>query len=310
MQLKEKAQSTDSDIEKLQSGNRQWWTDHTMSYDWKDKIASERFGEAWFTEIDRRFVHGARLFGHGKEPFDKIIPFEQLKGRDVLEIGCGMGLHAELLSRAGAILTTIDISDTSVEATKRRMALRHLTANIERMDARDLKFGNGSFDFVWSWGVIHHSAETARIISEIHRVLRPGGEVRIMVYNLGGMSAYGTIVRDYLFGFWRGRSLDECLWNRSDGYLARHYTRDVLADVLRLFFSSVTIVSFGQDADAIPLPRRIRRFVTPLISTERLARYANARGSFLFCDSHQIKEDQAMIARLPVLVSGRVRTVI
>jgi hypothetical protein len=56
----------------------------------------------------------------------------------------------------------------------------------------------------------------------------------------------------------------------------------MVADVLRLFFSSVTIVSFGQDADAIPLPRRIRRFVTPLIPTERLARYAKARGSFLF----------------------------
>jgi 2-polyprenyl-3-methyl-5-hydroxy-6-metoxy-1,4-benzoquinol methylase len=98
-------------------------------------------------------VHGARLFGRGEEPFDKIIPFEQLKGRDVLEIGCGMGLHAELLSRAGAKLTTIDISDTSVEATKRRM-----------MDARNLKLGDGSFDFVWSWGVIHHAAETARII--------------------------------------------------------------------------------------------------------------------------------------------------
>jgi hypothetical protein len=99
-----------------------------------------------------------------------------------------------------------------------------------------------------------------------------------MVYNLEGISAYSTIVRYYLFGFWRGRSLDDCLWNRSDGHLARHYTKDMLADVLRPFFS----VSFGQDADAIPLPHRIRRFVTRLIPTEQLARYANARGLFLF----------------------------
>lgn len=282
MEVQEKLQSAETDVEKIQSRNRQWWTDQAMSYDWKDKVEKERFSEAWFTEIDRRLVHAHRLFAHDEAPFDKIIPFERLKGCDVLEIGCGMGLHSELMARAGANLTAIDISDASVDATARRMNLRQLTARVERMDACELEFPDNAFDFVWSWGVVHHSAETTVIIKEIHRVLRPGGQARIMVYNIDGMSAYVAIVREYLLGFWRGRSLDECLWKRSDGYMARHYSKDQLRDVMRIFFPIVTITTFGQDADAVPLPRQIRPIVIKMMSAKGLARRANARGSFLF----------------------------
>lgn len=282
MQADEKRQTAETELEKIQFGNRQWWTDQTMSYDWKDEVLLERFSEEWFDEIDRRFIHGARLFAHDKAPFDKIIPFERLKGRDVIEIGCGMGLHSELMARAGANLTSIDISDTSIEATTRRLALRKLPAKVLQMDSCKLEFADASFDFVWSWGVIHHSAQTALILKEIHRILRPGGQIRFMVYNIGGMGAYVTIVRDYLLGFWRGRSLDECLWKRSDGFMARYYSEDMLTDILRLFFSSVTAETFGQDADAIPLPRRIRSPLMRLMSIKAQTQRANERGSFLF----------------------------
>jgi len=282
MKFHEKRRSRDSGVAEIQAGNARWWTDNTMSYDWSDAIRSERFSAAHFAEMDRRFIHGARLFAHGDAPFDRIIPFSALSGRDVLEIGCGMGLHSELMARAGARLTAIDISETSVEATQRRFALAGLGADIRRMDAGALAFPDESFDFVWSWGVIHHSAATAAILREIARVLRPGGEVRFMVYNIDGMSAYAALMRDYLVGFWRGRTLDECLWGRSDGFMARHYSKDSLGDLARLFFDDLRIDTFGQDADAIPLPRRLRSIVLRLAPEAKIARMANARGSFLF----------------------------
>jgi 2-polyprenyl-3-methyl-5-hydroxy-6-metoxy-1,4-benzoquinol methylase len=272
----------ETDSDKIQAGNRQWWTDHTMSYDWRNRVGEARFTAPWFDEIDRRFAHGARLFAHQHQPFDRIIPFDRLHGRSVLEIGCGMGLHSELMARAGAKLTSVDISDTSVEATRRRFDLRGLDADIRRMDARQLAFPDASFDFVWSWGVIHHSADTAAIIREVARVLRQDGETRIMVYNLNGTAAYATIVRDYLSGFWRGRSLDEVLWARSDGFMARFYSQDILTDIMRLFFSRVTAQTFGQEADAVPLPARLRRLIIPLMSHESLVRRANQAGAFLF----------------------------
>jgi hypothetical protein len=52
MQVHENRQSAESDLETIQSNNRRWWTNHTMSYDWKDKVETERFTEAWFAEID------------------------------------------------------------------------------------------------------------------------------------------------------------------------------------------------------------------------------------------------------------------
>lgn len=278
----QKRKLDNTDIREVQVGNRKWWTDNTMSYDWKDKVRLERFSAPWYDEIDRRFIHSARLFAHEHDPFDRIIPFDSLKGKAVLEIGCGMGLHSQLLSQAGAKLTSIDISDVSIEATSRRLALHGLSAEVRRMDACNLEFPDNTFDFVWSWGVIHHSARTAVIIKEIARVLRPGGETRIMVYNLNGMWAYLTILRDYVFGFWRGRTIDECLWRRSDGFMARYYSRDVLGDLMLAFFSSVELDTFGQDADGLPLPRRARRLLMPFMSKEKLAIRANGRGFFLF----------------------------
>ncbi len=287
MTFEDKRKDQDSDVEQVQAGNRQWWTEQTMSYDWNDKVEKERFSAAWYDEIDRRFIHGARLFAHDRAPFDRIIPFAAIKGRKALEIGCGMGLHTELMTRAGAELASIDISDTSVEATTRRLALKGLPAAVSRMDARALDFPDAAFDFVWSWGVIHHSAQTATIIREIARVLKPGGEARVMVYNIDGLSAYATILRDYLLGFWRGRSLDECLWKRSDGFMARHYSKDMLCDIMRLFFTKIDVQSLGQDADGVPLPRQIRPLVMRLMSQESLARRANARGSMLFATAQK-----------------------
>ncbi|MEP7031689.1 MAG: class I SAM-dependent methyltransferase [Pseudolabrys sp.] len=269
------------DLEAVQAGNRRWWTDHTMSYDWNDKIGAEKFSRAWFDDIDSRFIEGARLYGHDQTPFDRIIPFAALSGKSALEIGCGMGLHSELMAKAGAKVTAIDISDTSVEATRQRAALKGFSCDVRQSDATRLDFPDASFDFVWSWGVIHHSAYTARIVKEIHRVLKVGGETRVMVYNLEGMPAYMTMLRKYSWGFWAGKSLDESLWGGTDGFSARHYTKDQLADLFNAFFSSSSVEVYGQEADAIPLPRRLRALVRPLFSDKSLKRLASQRGAFL-----------------------------
>ncbi len=279
--MKHKRQAGQS-LGDVQAANQQWWTDQTMSYDWKSKIGAERFSTDWFEESDRRFIFASRLFAHDERPFGRIIPFDAIRGLRVLEIGCGMGLHSEHLVRAGADLTAIDISQTSVEATTRRMELKGLKADVRRMDAQTIEVADATFDFVWSWGVIHHSAMTGRIVREIHRILKPGGETRVMVYNLEGMPAYITMVRRYMLGFWRGRSLDECLWRDTDGFTARYYSKDQLQDLFNIFFEKVGVETFGQDADAVPLPRYLRPAVLGLIGIDRAKRIGNKHGGFLF----------------------------
>jgi len=207
---------------------------------------------------------------------------EHLREKRILEIGCGMGLHCEMIARAGADVTAIDLSPVSISATMRRLELKSLTADVRQMDAEVLDFPSDSFDMVWSWGVIHHSSRTGRIVREIERVLRPGGTARIMVYNLEGMSAYITLTTRYLLGFWRGRSIDELLWQSSDGFTARYYTRDGLMDLLATFFDDVDVVVLGGDADAVPLPRALRRYALKLVPLTRQQALVRSRGSLLF----------------------------
>jgi 2-polyprenyl-3-methyl-5-hydroxy-6-metoxy-1,4-benzoquinol methylase len=264
-----------------QSGNKAWWTDHTMSYDWKDKIVRQEFSREWFDEVDRRFIESARHFAHSDRPFGAIIPFDQIAGKKVLEVGCGMGLHSELMARAGAQVTAIDISPKSVAATRARLALKDIAADVHELDAETRDLG-GEFDFIWSWGVIHHSARTGRVLRNLYAALKPGGELRFMVYSLDGMQAYAVIASQYLLGFWRGRSLDELLWRSTDGFLARYFTRDSLTNLCRTFFDDVELQLFGLEADAVPLPSGLRRLVRPFVSDRYIEQAVRKRGTFLF----------------------------
>jgi 2-polyprenyl-3-methyl-5-hydroxy-6-metoxy-1,4-benzoquinol methylase len=264
-----------------QAGNKTWWTDNTMSYDWKDKIVRPEFSGEWFDEVDRRFIESARHFAHSDRPFGAIIPFEQIAGKRVLEVGCGMGLHTELMARAGAEVTAIDISPKSVAATKARLALKGIAADVRELDAETLDLSD-QFDFIWSWGVIHHSARTGRVLRNLYSALKPGGQLRFMVYSLDGVQAYAVLMRRYMFGFWRGRSLDELLWQSTDGFLARYFTKDSLTNLCRTFFDEVELQVFGLEADAVPLPSALRRLVRPLFSDRYIEKAVRRRGAFLF----------------------------
>ena len=264
-----------------QSGNKAWWTENTMSYDWKDRIGLELFSAAWFDEVDRRFIESARPFAHTDRPFGKIIPFDQIAGKKVLEVGCGMGLHTELMARAGAKVTAIDISPKSVAATRARLQVRGVEAEVRELDAETLDL-EGEFDFIWSWGVIHHSSRTGRVLRNLHAALKPGGQIRFMVYSLDGAQAYAVLMSRYMFGFWRGKSLDELLWESTDGFLARYFTHDSLANLCRTFFDEVELQVFGLESDAIPLPRRLRALVRPLVSDAWIEKAVRRRGTFLF----------------------------
>jgi 2-polyprenyl-3-methyl-5-hydroxy-6-metoxy-1,4-benzoquinol methylase len=269
--------------QEVQRGNRSWWTANPMAYDWRGEIEAPRFSPAWFERVDASFLDAARLCLTDRAPFDRVIPFERLRGAEVLEIGCGMGLHTERMARAGAAVTAIDLSPTSIEATRRRLGLAGLSADVREADAEALPFADRSFDFVWSWGVIHHSSRTARIVRHIARVLRPEGEARIMVYNREAVATYLLLVRDHLL---RGRFLhntvEETLFRTTDGFSARFYVREQFEDLFRAFFQDVTCSVLGQEADAVPLPRALRRIVAPLVPPAVQRRLATRRGGFLF----------------------------
>jgi len=266
----------------VQHGNSAWWTRNPMAYDWAGKIKHPRFSREWYEAIDAEFLYGSRLFATSQQPFDRIIPIPKLRGARVLEIGCGMGLHTQTMAAAGAEVTAVDLTSTAVEATSRRLALMGLRAQVLQCDAESLPFTAGAFDFVWSWGVIHHSSRTARIVREIARVLNRAGTCRVMVYNREGMPARICFLRDYIL---KGRavrqSFEETLYQSCDGFSARFYVREQIEDIFRAFFKDVSSEICGQESDAIPLPSPLRRWALAVVPQKYLLKAQAKRGAFI-----------------------------
>jgi ubiquinone/menaquinone biosynthesis C-methylase UbiE len=109
--------------------------------------------------------------------------FTRWHGKKILEVGCGCGTDLLQFARAGAEVYAIDLSPHSAALAKQRLNLYGLKGEIQEADAEHLPFPDGYFDMVYSWGVLHHTPDTAAAVKEIYRVLKPGGQIRVMVYN-------------------------------------------------------------------------------------------------------------------------------
>lgn len=109
--------------------------------------------------------------------------FHKWQGRRVLEIGCGIGTDAEQFVRHGAEYVGIDISDTSLEICRDRFKTLDLHGEFFNVNLLESYSQNlGTFDLVYSFGVLHHSPNIAHHILKIHNLLNDSGEFRFMVY--------------------------------------------------------------------------------------------------------------------------------
>jgi SAM-dependent methyltransferase len=106
-----------------------------------------------------------------------------LEGKRVLEIGLGQGTESEQLIRRGALWSGLDLTPESVARVKTRLELHHLPLeSLHQGSVLDMPWDDSSFDLVFSHGVLHHVPDIETAQREIHRVLRPGGELVVMLY--------------------------------------------------------------------------------------------------------------------------------
>ena len=273
-------------LDAVQQRNRGWWERTPMTYDWSAASPNDR-GVAWFDEQDRLNVEAHRFFATDRQPFDRLIPFEQLRGKRVLEIGVGAGFHSELMARAGADVTGIDLTDAAVSTTRRRFELKGLQGRFLQWDAEQTSQDfTGSFDFIWSWGVIHHSARTGRIVRNVASWLNDTGRFAGMVYHRESMSAAVALTLDGLLRgkLWSG-SIDETLWRSTDGFSARFYPAEIWRDFLLGFFDEAAVDVSGLESDVLPLPRALRKVVVDRISLPRARAMLARWGSFVTFDA-------------------------
>lgn len=270
-------------LDVVQAENRSWWTENPMTYDWRDSAGLEPGSVVWFEDQDRRSNAQHHHFLRGSPAFELLLGSESLDGKEILEVGVGSGQHAQQLSRSGAKVTGIDLSPRAVELTQARFAAGEDPGTFECWDAeQDRADFHQRFDLVWSWGVIHHSARTARIVRNIHQWVRPEGSFAGMVYHRDSMRLPVALVRDWIIGrHWRSHSVDEALWRNTDGFSARFYPSDQWRDLLLAFYEQAETRVQGLDVDLVPLPQPLRGAVWRRLSPSMKERYLSRLGHFL-----------------------------
>ena len=123
----------------------------------------------------------ANLSERDCEPEPELTAFLKLGSAQIgwrgLDIGCGLGRHTIAALRMGYKITALDFSEAAVRTTRQRVSAEGFEADIRCASMDDLPFGDGEFDFSFSWCVLNHGTHkvSARTISEAVRILRPGG---------------------------------------------------------------------------------------------------------------------------------------
>lgn len=114
---------------------------------------------------------------------DTWIPFEQLRGKDVLEVGLGYGSVSQRLAEHGARLTALDIAERPVRGVRERLAGMGLPGSAVIGSVLAPPFRDQSFDYVVSIGCYHHTGDLPLALANTARLLRPGGRATLMTYS-------------------------------------------------------------------------------------------------------------------------------
>jgi SAM-dependent methyltransferase len=216
-------------------------------------------------------LYGEREMREFIEPFairferNSLDPSQIFAGKRCLDAGCGNGRGAIfVMSHGAAAVDCVDISATNIESTARNLKSFGFSSFATHLSTLErLPFPDGTFDFVWCNGVIMHAAQPDACLTELARVLKPGGQCWLYIYGTGGL--YWWMIRRFrelLAGISPAASLAALQLMRYPArYVAeymddwkvpylRTYSIEDLGDRLReLGFANATPLSYGVDYD-------------------------------------------------------------
>jgi len=137
--------------------------------------------------------------------------FERWRGKKVLEIGCGIGTDTINFARAGAQVTTVDLSEKSMELARKRAAvfgledrIRFCAGNAEQLSSF---VPPKPYDLIYSFGVIHHTPHPDAVLEQLRQYTRPGTTVKIMVYHRRSWKVAWILATEGKGQFWKLRDM-------------------------------------------------------------------------------------------------------
>jgi ubiquinone/menaquinone biosynthesis C-methylase UbiE len=235
-------------------------------------LAELEYGSVdWFDAVRQNRYHGTDTW------MMRLIPFGAVSGKRLLEIGYGLGTDLLTFAEAGADPHGIDLVEEHRRLAERNFALHGRAADLRLGDAAQLPWPDGYFDLVYSNGVLHHTPDTVRCITEAWRVLKPNGLFILSMYHtwsafhLGSMLLYQGLIRGRLrrLGY---RSLMATLEFGADGIdirpLVKTYSKSQLRHMLG-DFTRVEVRCAHFKRDHVPggrlLPRSVETILEPYL---------------------------------------------
>jgi SAM-dependent methyltransferase len=158
------------------AGVRAYWDAHTLGLQYVSNPGLTPGTAEFFAHI-RPWMNPYK-FPWIMQRIEREAP--QLRGKHLLEVGCGMGFDSVEFLRRGVRVTATDLTESAVRLARRHFELESLQPeDVHVENVLSLTFPDATFDAVWANGVLHATGDTPRAIQEVRRVLRPGGRAII-----------------------------------------------------------------------------------------------------------------------------------
>lgn len=209
--------------QELKSQVQKFWNDDVCGT-WE--IDEEKFTREYFESIEEhRYKLQPEIFAFAQ--------FPRFHGQKLLEVGVGAGTDFIQWVRSGTRAYGIDLTEEAVAHVQHRLKLYNLQAQEVKVgDAENIDYPDNEFDIVYSWGVIHHSPDTLKALSEIVRVLKPGGRAKIMVYHRNSLLARLFWVKHALLKFRPWKSVSWVLWHYMESIGTKAYSVKEMEKIL------------------------------------------------------------------------------
>lgn len=162
---------------------------HPQTDDTDVEGSGERIDERETALVRRRYDRLARIYDALQWPMERRAHrwrrqiWEQVKGPEVLEVGAGTGANFEFY-RPQLEVTTTDVAPKMLEQARRRAEKLDIEATIEIADAQQLQYPDDRFDTVVATFVFCSVPDPLRGLDELHRVLKPGGQLLMLEHVL------------------------------------------------------------------------------------------------------------------------------
>jgi 2-polyprenyl-3-methyl-5-hydroxy-6-metoxy-1,4-benzoquinol methylase len=209
---------------------RDYWNARPCNIRHSPKAVGSR---EYFDEVEAR-----KYFVESHIP--AFADFPRWANKSVLEIGCGIGTDTINFARRGAKVTAVDLSTASIDVARQRAEVFGLSDRIEFIhgdsEQLDKLVSPGTFDLIYSFGVIHHTPHPDRVVDKIRGFMGPNSELRLMVYSRVSYKLFWIMHEE---GVWDMGRIDEVIARNSEAQtgcpVTYSYTYDSVRELLSGF---------------------------------------------------------------------------